>query len=148
MTTIDEFARELKAFDDRREVVKALRTSLRKPLPPVRKAIKGRALATLPRSGGLNAWVAATRVSAQLKTSGRAAGIRLRGSRKSGKGKADLARLDAGTTRHPSWGRRGPGQWHTQSVTPGFFTNPATEVEQWRTAALDALDTALRTIRG
>lgn len=148
MATIDEFVAELKAFDDRREVVKALRKALRKPIPPVRKAIKARALATLPSGGGLNVWTAGTRVSAQLKVAGRSAGVRLKGSRKSAKGKSDLNRLDAGTVRHPSWGRRGKDQWHVQSVRPGYFTEPATEVDQWRAAALDALDEALRTIRG
>lgn len=144
--SIDDLVRDLRKFDNRREVVKALRKRIREPLPGVRRAIKARALATLPSRGGLNRWVARTRVAATVRLAGRSAGVKLKGSRKSTKGKADLNRLDAGVVRHPSWGRRGPGNWHTQAVTPGYFTKPATEVDQWRDACVEAVEDAVQTI--
>ena len=144
--SIDDLVRDLRKFDGKREVTKALRKRIREPLPKVRKAVKARALATLPKAGGLNQWVARTRVTAVVKLAGRSAGVKLKGSRKSTKGKADLNRLDAGKIRHPSWGRVGPGQWHTQTVPAGFFTDPTGEVEQWRDACVLAIEDAVQTI--
>ena len=147
MGSLDDLIRDLRRFEGRREVTKALRKRIREPIPQVRKAIRKRAMDTLPKGGGLNKWAAKTRVTAKVSTSGRGAGVKLRGSRKSTKGKADLRRLDAGRVRHPSWGRRGKDDWHTQQVTAGFFTAPATEVDQWRDACLAAVDEALEVIR-
>lgn len=146
--SFQEFARELRSFDDRRVVLNQLRKDIRKPLPTVRKAIRARAMATLPESGGLNVWVSKTRITVQVRATGRRAGITLKGSRKSAKDKSDLKRLDQGRVRHPSWGRRGKGQWHVQSVTPGFFTDPATEVDQWIRMVEAAVDRATAQIRG
>lgn len=145
-TSLEKLAADLKGFSRKREVVKALKTEIRRPLPQVRKAIRRRALATLPKSGGLNRWVAKTRISNKVKLSGRGVSIRLQGGRKSGTGEADMRRLDMGTVRHPSWGRRGRGQWHVQRVTKGFFTEPAGETAQWETAVLAAVDKALASI--
>lgn len=147
MGSIDDLVRDLRQFEQRKEVSKALRRRIREPIPGVRKAIRRRALETLPKRGGLNAWVAQTRVSARVSLAGSGAGVKLKGSRKSTKGKADLTRLDAGRVRAPSWGRRGPGNWHAQQVSPGFFTKPAAEVDQWRDACLRAVDDALGVIR-
>ena len=147
MGSIDDLVRDLRRFEGRREVTKALRKRIREPLPGVRKAIRRRALESLPKGGGLNVWAAKTRVSAKVSTSARGAGVKLKGSRKSTKGKADLRRMDAGRVRHPSWGRRRPGDWHTQRVEPGYFTKPAAEVDQWRDACLKAVDEALEVIR-
>ncbi|MGK5737276.1 hypothetical protein [Micromonospora sp. URMC 103] len=147
MGSIDDLVRDLRRFEQRKEVTRALRKRIREPVPGVRKAIRRRALDTLPKGGGLNVWASKTRVSAKVSLAGRGAGVKLRGTRKSGKGKADLRRLDAGKVRHPSWGRRGPGQWHVQQVEPGFFTKPAVEVDQWRDACLKAVDEALEVIR-
>lgn len=147
MSALDDLIRDLKRFEGRREVVKALRKEIRRPVPTVRKAIRRRALDTLPEGGGLNKWVAKTRVNVQIKLAGRGAGIRLKGGRNSLHGRTDTRAIDAGRVRHPSWGRRGPGQWHTQQVTPGFFTDPAGDIGTWRTACVKAVDEALEVIR-
>lgn len=146
--SIEQFARELRAFPERKELVKQLRTELRKPVPAVRRKIKRRALDTLPRTGGLNRWAASTRITAKVEIGARRVRVTLRGTRGSQRGQSDLRALDRGRIRHPSWGRRGAGQWHTQTVTPGFFTAPAVEFDEWRAACLAALDKALETIRG
>lgn len=148
MSDLSSLVAELKGFEDRKVVLRELRTEMRKPLPAIRRSIKARAEATLPHAGGLNRWAASTRMTAQIKLSGRSASVRLKGGRNSSGGRSDINALDRGRLRHPSWGRRFRGQWHTQQVTPGFFTQPATEGDQWRQVCLDAVDKALRSIRG
>lgn len=148
MSDLDRLVAELKNFDDRKVILRELRTEIRKPLPAVRKAIKARAIATLPRAGGLGRWAASTRITVQIKVSGRSLSVLLKGGRSSRGGRSDIRALDRGRVRHPSWGRRGPGQWHTQQVKPGFFSEPATDGDQWRKVCLDAVDKALGSIRG
>ena len=36
----------------------------------------------------------------------------------------DVARINAGILRHPTFGRRGLGQWHDQRVRRGFVDRP------------------------
>ncbi len=144
----ETFRRELRAFDGRREVLRALRADLRTPLPAARAVLRSWAVGNLPSSGGLGVWVGFnTKVTAVVSTGGRSALIRIKGSRKVGKDKADLVKLDAGAVRHPSWGRTGAGQWHTQAVAPGFFSDTVGDREQWRAVAESAADRAFDLIR-
>jgi hypothetical protein len=145
--SLDQLVRDLRGFEGRREVTKALRARIRKPVPQIRRAIKARALDTLPRRGGLNAWVASTRVTTVIRLAGRAAGVRLKGGRNSSKTRSDIRATDRGRVRAPSWGRRGAGAWHNQTVTPGFFTEPAADVDAWRTECVAAVDEALEVVR-
>lgn len=147
-TSLAEFARELRAFDGRREVTRSLRARIRRPVPQIRRMIRARAVATLPDRHGLNDWVARTRVTVQVRFSGRSTGVRLVGARRSDRANSDVRAIDRGRVRAPSWGRRNAGAWHVQTVTPGFFTLPATDVQVWRTQILAAVDDALKTIRG
>jgi hypothetical protein len=145
----EQLARELRAFDDRRALVKAMRRGLNKAAKTqVTPAIREHAVAILPKSGGLNAWVAAARVTTSIRYGSRTAGIRLRGSRKSLKNKSDLQRIDAGKVRAPTWGRRGPGFWHTQAVAPGWFTDPASKSTAFRDTVDAEVDRVLDEIRG
>jgi hypothetical protein len=146
-SSLDSLIRDLRKFDDRKEVVRQLRTEIRKPVPEVRKLIKARALATLPKGGGLNAWVSKIRITVQIKLEGRAAGVRLKGGRNSSGGRSDTKAIDSGKVRAPSWGHRGKGAWHNQSVTAGFFTKPTTATGPWRDACVRAADQALDVIR-
>lgn len=145
--SIDALVRDLRDFERRGEVVKQLRKEIRKPVPAVRKAIKARALSTMPSGGGLNVWVASTRITAAITVTRRMARVRLKGGRNSAGGRSDMRAINRGRLRHPSWGRRGPGQWHTQAVAPEFFTKPAAEAKEWREAIDRAIDSALDTIR-
>lgn len=147
-TDMRVFVAELRAFDGRREIVQAMRRRIRKPLPAVRKRIRAHAISILPSSGGLGAWAAASRITTTIRyASARSAGVRLRGTRKSAGDKSDLNRLDRGTVRHPTFGRRGAGQWHTQTVPAGWFTTPAADAPQWRAEIDAAVDDALDKIR-
>lgn len=143
------FVRELKSFDGRRDVVKAMRRQIRKPLPKVRKSIKAHAISILPSSGGLGKWAAAAKVTATIRyASARSAGVRLRGSRQSEKNRSELSGLDAGQVRAPTWGRReGAGAWHAQTVKPGWFSNPVIESTEWRAEIDNAVDVAFEKIR-
>jgi hypothetical protein len=146
--SIQEFARELRGFQDRKVVLKALRVAVRKPFPAVRAKIKARALATLPEGGGLNAWVAAIKITLGVKvTSARSAGVVVKGGRNSTGARSDLRAIDRGRVRAPSWGRRGQGAWHTVLVEPGFFTTPVVEATEWHAEIDRAVDDAVQTIR-
>ena len=146
--SIRDFARELKGFEDRKVVLKALRGAIRKPFPSVRAKIRASAKAILPKGGGLNAWVAALRVNLAVKaTTGRSAGVIVKGGRNSAGSRSDVRAIDRGRVRAPSWGRRGPAAWHTQQVTPGFFTTPVIEATEWHEEIDRAVDTAFDTVR-
>jgi len=135
---VHTLVRSLRGFSRNDEVIKAVRAELRKPVDPVRKKIRMAALTTLPHSGGLNSWVAGTKITASVEFRARVVTIRLRGGRNSLTGKrSDINAIDRGRVRHPAWGRRGRGQWFTQTVTPGFFTKTAEEAPEW-SAAIEA----------
>lgn len=122
MGDIPDMIRDLRGVSDRKEILKSVRRTIREPLPGTRKAIKARALRTLPSRGGLARWVASTRVTAQIKLTASVVRVTIKGGRNSSKKRSDVNAIDRGRLRHPSWGRRGPGQWHNQTVVPGFFT--------------------------
>lgn len=144
----EQFARELKAFDGRRTVVKAMRRALTRAAKPKVREVRAYAQEILPARGGLGTWVSRATISFQISYAGRSAGIRLRGRRKSMKDRTDLFAADAGTVRHPSWGRRFRGQWHAQSVTAGWWSTPMQD-DTAIAAAVDAeVDRAFDEIRG
>lgn len=146
-TDIDQFLRELRAFTDRKIVVKELRSGIRKPFPAVRAKIRAKAQAILPSGGGLGTWVARARIGLSVKVTGTRVRVTVRGGRNSAGGRSDLKAIDRGRVRHPAWGRRGKGDWHTQPVQEGFFTDTVAEAGEWRAAAVESFDRALDHIR-
>ncbi|MCT2277991.1 hypothetical protein M3G91_10175 [Micromonospora chalcea] len=150
MGSLDDLIRDLRRFEARKEVTNALARKAREPVPAIRKAVRKRAVEWLPASGGFGKWVSRLSVTARVKLQGRAAGVRLVGRRRGypdKQPKVDLRRIDQGRAAAPSWGRRGDGDWHFQSVKPGFFTEPAAGADEWRKAVVDAVDEALEVIR-
>jgi hypothetical protein len=147
MGSVEALVRDLRGFRARREVLQQLRKRIREPVPAVRRSIRKEALRTLPHRGGLGAWVASTRITVQIRVSARTARVTLKGGHRSRRGATDLRAINRGRVRAPSWGHRGPGAWHTQSVPAGFFTRPAAEAREWRAAIDTAIDQALDTIR-
>lgn len=142
-------AAQIKAFDGRREVVKAMRKAIREPVPAIRKNIKTQALSLMPKRGGLGLWVASIRVNAAIKVNSRQVSMKLKGGRNSAGGRSDIAAIDRGRVRAPSWGRKGPGAWHTQRVPSGFFTETSAEYADDVKQAIDsAVDVALEALRG
>lgn len=146
-TSFDQLIRELKTFDQRREIVKAMNKGIRATVPAVRTKIRAAALALLPSSGGLAKFVASARINLKVKTSGRAAGVRLVGGRNSAGGRTDMRSIDRGRVRAPSWGRRARGDWHTQAVTPGYFTRTAQSEIGWSQNVGREVDRALDQLR-
>lgn len=148
MGTLDELIRDLRKFEGRKLVVKELRKRIRKPVPKVRRAVRRRALDTLPSGGGLNVWVSKARITVVAKFVGRGAGIRMKAGRNSGTGKrSDIRAIDRGRVRAPSWGRRTKGSWHAQTIPDGFFTEPVVGATEWREECVAALDEAMEVIR-
>jgi hypothetical protein len=145
--SIEEFVRELRGFQDRKVVLKELRKGIRRPFPAVRKAVRKNAVDTLPKSGGLGKWASGIRINLRIKTTSRAASVTVVGGRNSAGGRSDIKALDRGRVRAPSWGRRGKGSWHTQTVPVGFFTKPVTEAKEWHDEIDKSVDTAFDQIR-
>lgn len=146
-TSFDELVRELRAFRARREVTNAMGKGIRKAVVPARKAIREKARAILPKRGGLNIWVGRISILAQIRTSGNRAGVKLKGGRNSQGGRSDIKAVDRGRVRAPSWGRRTKASWHTVTVVPGFFTETAATLPDWREDVAAEVDKALDTIR-
>ena len=143
----EQLARELRAFDGRRAVVQAARRGIARALPGVRANVRAKALEILPSTGGLAGWVAAAKIIVKISYASRSAGIRLRGSRKSIADKSDLAGIDAGRVRAPSWGHRTAAAWHSQSVTPGWWSEPVAADSGFRDHVDQVVDEALEVIR-
>lgn len=114
---------------------------------PVLREVRAHALEILPARGGLGAWVAAASMSWQIRYGGRTAGIRLRGRRKSMRDRSDLAGIDAGSVRHPAWGRRSHGQWSVQAVPAGWWSTPLERDATIEPAVTAAVDRAFDEIR-
>lgn len=145
--TIEHYARTVEQLITESRVLTAIEKGIRKPVPAARRAVRARALETLPAGGGLNKWVAKARINAKVKVTGDRVNVHFKGGRDASGHRADLNRLDLGRVRHPAWGRRGEGQWALQAVTPQFFSEPVLAPEQWLAAADAALDSALEVIR-
>lgn len=87
---------------------------------------KESALANLPKGGGLNEWVAASKFTGRNRLSGRAVGVTLVASKAGGRqGSHDIEATDSGEFRHPTYGH---GPWVSQSITPGWWTNALTRL--------------------
>lgn len=151
------------ATELRRELIQGIQRATR----DVKREIAESAMSTLPSSGGLAEWVAQLGTVTQVRTSGRHVGVRItgtmdksrtrkhrratsttrRGRRASkgtlfGRGAADLASIERGRVRHPTYGHR---PWVLQSVTPGFFSTPlsgpiADQARQECIKAIDAIE--------
>ena len=145
--TAQQLAAELRAFDGRRVLVQALRRGIARAVPAVRRQVRDHALEILPSRGGLAAWVAAARVTVKIGYTSRSAGVKLRGSRRSTADKTDLAGIDAGRVRAPSWGYRTRAAWHSQAVTPGWWSEPLEAATDFRDHAEREVDQALEVIR-
>lgn len=117
-----------------RELIRLARRNIRDAVAPVKDAIRVRALETLPKSGGLAARVAGSRLGTSTSFSPRTGGVTLRM-----RSQDNLRSIDAGRVRHPLFGDR--KHWYEEAVTPGFFSGPVAdatrEVEAACMAALE-----------
>lgn len=112
-----ELAERINAAADRgirRELTKALNESTE----PAKDAVRQSALDLLPKSGGLAALVAASRISTRTSLRGRNPSVRIT-QRLAGH---DLKAIDRGRLRHPVFGNR--STWVSQTVPAGYWTTP------------------------
>lgn len=121
------------------ELRKDLLRGLNRATKPLKEAARASALAKLPRRGGLGEIVANAKVTGANRVGGRSVGVRI-----SGKSKGhDLEAIDSGVVRHPVFGR--PKSWVTQSVTPGWWSQPMEESgDEVRREVLNVLDDVTR----
>lgn len=93
-----------------RGLLNRTRATIRVEAQPLVAAAKQEALARLPKSGGLNRQVASQRWTVSVLTGARTAGVRLRTKA------PDTDQSDEGFVRHPTFGRRGAGDWRRQDI--------------------------------
>lgn len=113
-----ELGIELRALGEegkvfRRELLAGIRTAA----APAKDAVKEAARRDLPKSGGLNEYIAKSRIGVRNRLVGKSVGVRIAGTR----GESNLWRIDAGKVRHRVFGvwRKGIPD---QDVTPGWFS--------------------------
>lgn len=114
-------AARLKEAGDR-GLQRELSKGIRKAVQPFKAAVAASAESMLPSSGGLAGVAAAASVPRVSRSA--ANGVRLIAKGK--RGLKGLAQLNAGSVRHPVYGRR--SAWVTQGVTPGFWDKAVEEV--------------------
>lgn len=122
-----------------RSLMLLTRRNIRAAVAPVIPAVRESARSSLPRSGGLNERVAATKIAVGISTSRRSAGVRLKMGQGTGRGRRHMNEINAGSVRHPLYGNR--EHWYTTPVEPGFFDRP---VKAAQPAVAEACMAALR----
>lgn len=124
MSTPEQAARELAQLGRQlkeapKELRKELLAEIRKEGKPAVEDVKRQTDDHLPRRGGLAERVARQSYGVRTRLAGRSAGVRIQGT---GRTVRALRSIDAGSLRHPVFGNR--DVWVSQSVRPGFFTEP------------------------
>lgn len=145
---IARVAAEVRRLGNGRTIPNRMANRIRGAVPPIRKAVKASAVATLPSRGGLGTWVAGAGVRASVRRGARSAGVSLVSGRRSQGGRSDLRRINTGRTRHPLWGNR--NRWYPQEVTPGFFDRAIEEhgLDAFRREVDEAIGEAVREVFG
>lgn len=108
----------LKSTADGAALKRELTSGIRAATVPLKSAVTAAALRQLPRGGGLNQQVAGQKITTSVLTGARTAGVRLKTTA------PDTKQTDSGYVRHPTFRRRGPGQWRTQQIplAQGWWT--------------------------
>ena len=106
----------------RLELFAAIRTATE----PARERVRESARATLPKTGGLNEWVAKSTIRTSSRLTGRLVGVRITGRRGN---VTNLWKINRGFSRHPLFGNR--DHWYEnvdKPFTAGFFSDPLEEM--------------------
>lgn len=141
-------AKRVRQLGAGREVLTNMTRNIRRSVgPPVRTAVRASALATLPHSGGLGAWVARVSVLVRVRRSASNAGVSVTAGRNASGHRADIKAIDAGNVRHKAWGH---APWSAQSVPAGFFSDAVTEegMTAFREAVVAAVNQAAAEVLG
>lgn len=129
-----------------RTIVNEMTKEIRKAGPILRAVIKKNAISFLPKRGGLNEWVASSKVRIAVRRGARSAGVNAVVGRNSAKRRTDSKAIDRGRVRAPAWGRR--TSWHTQVVTPGFASKAVEDegATEFRRLVVEAVDRAVEKV--
>lgn len=100
------------------ELKKQMAAKIRLATLPARQAVTREELAVLPKHGGLNQWVAASKPTTRILTGPKTAGVVIRQVKKG----HDYRALNRGRLRHPLFGNR--NHWYTQQIPAGWFERP------------------------
>lgn len=104
---------ELRRLGDK-DLMKAFYAGLNRATKPMKAAALTKGTTRLPRRGGLAQQVAS---KTKLGTNTARGSVAI-----FARGRSQARRINEGQVRHPVYGRR--GAWVTQSVRPGWFTDP------------------------
>lgn len=121
---IAEVAAAVRRLGSSRVIVNNMAKEIRRAVPPIRGAIRTNAVAYLPARGGFGKWVAKGKITARISRSARSAGVTIVDGRNSQNKRTDMKRINAGSTRHKTFGRP---PWHPQTVRSGFFDDAITD---------------------
>src|SRR5215216_4340171 len=105
------------------QIAKDITNEMRTGDASIRAAFQAHAMAVLPKRGGLNAWVADSRVSFRPIRGARRGGQHVSVGRNSLIGRSELEGLDAGLVIHPDNSRHHRG-WFSQGVPPNSISEP------------------------
>lgn len=144
---LERLGLELKAMgEEGKGLRRNLLTSLRVAAQPLAQAAKDSAREKLPKSGGLNEYIANSKIAARTRLTGPRVGVRIVAKKSGGRKGHDLEAMDAGKFRHPVFGRSSKRtKWVQQSVEPGWFTEPMKKATpEMEAAALAALELTAR----
>lgn len=114
---VDALVRRIRTHADAKALRKELYAGLNRATKSVREDMKASIGPSLPSRGGLAALVMAKASLTTSATSGRNAGVRIRGRHRD----YDLKRLNQGRLRHPVFGNRSVWVQQTAGVIPGFL---------------------------
>lgn len=113
---VDALVRRIKAHADGKALRRELMRGLNRATKGVRDDMRASIAPSLPSRGGLASLVQAGTSLSTRARSGMTAGVSIRGRHKS----HDLARMNAGVVRHPTYGH-GPWVNQTAGVDPHFL---------------------------
>lgn len=109
-------AARLKATGDkglRLQLLRGLKAGAAPLIPAVREA----ATEQLPKQGGLNEYVAKQKITVSVRTGARTAGVRLVTTTPA------TEQTNSGFVRHPTFGRRGKGDWKVTETQAGWWSD-------------------------
>jgi hypothetical protein len=117
------------------ELEREYRKGILRAVRPAGPLVKASTPQYLPNSGGYSAVIAA---ALNIRSAQAGSGVEITARA----GRRQIANLEGGSLRAPSWGRR-RGRWHTQRVRPGFFTEPVERLRpQIRQGIVEAMQDA------
>lgn len=106
------------------DVRKRVAAEIRQALTPLKAEIPAAAGERMPKRGGYAGVLSrATKVAVRVTTASGITGtasVTAMGKRK----QRAIEAINKGVLRHPTFGRRGKGDWHNQPVPPGFVDDP------------------------